>query len=37
VDEKPLPTPEKPPRVGAEDERRRSLPAEDPNPSSHAG
>ena len=36
ADEKPLPTPENPPRV-AEDERRRGVPAEDQNPSSHPG
>jgi signal transduction histidine kinase len=36
ADEKPLPAPENPPRV-TEDERRRGIPAEDPNPPRHAG
>jgi signal transduction histidine kinase len=36
-DEKALPPPSSAPRVGPEDERRRDIPAEDSNPSSHAG
>jgi signal transduction histidine kinase len=36
-DEKALPPPSSPPRVGPEDERRRDVPAEDTNPSSHPG
>lgn len=35
--EKALPPPPGPPRVGPEDERRRDIPAEDKNPSSHPG
>ena len=35
--ENPLPPPGNPPRVGPEDERRRVIAAEDPNPSEHAG
>ena len=37
ADEKALPPPSSPPRVGPEDERRRDVPAEDKNPSSHPG
>ncbi len=36
-DEKALPPPSSAPRVGPEDERRRDIPAEDKNPSSHPG
>jgi signal transduction histidine kinase len=36
-DEKALPPPPSPPRVGPEDEQRRDISAEDTNPSSHAG
>ena len=37
ADEKALPPPPTPPRVGPEDERRRDISAEDTNPSSHPG
>ena len=36
-DEKALPPPSSAPRVGPEDERRRDIPAEGTNPSSHPG
>jgi hypothetical protein len=36
-DEKALPPPSMPPRVGPEDERRRDISPEDKNPSSHPG